>query len=226
MPTLDWLKKEFNYGYDSGNVLSVIPNRQRRIEEKRIGGSYRKVFMEAVLPYLKPDSVVLELGPGKGSWSRAILENIPDGQLHVVDYQDVSRWLEPEKYDKRLICHKVDDNLFSSVEDDCFDFFWSFGVLCHNNVEQIGEILKNSLCKMKPGGVAVHQYADWKKLEIWGWKKGRVPLEFKDKKDEDIWWPRNDEATMVDIAKEAGWEVLNGDLGLLRRDSIILLKRA
>ena len=26
MPTLDWLKKEFQYGYDSGNILSLIPN--------------------------------------------------------------------------------------------------------------------------------------------------------------------------------------------------------
>lgn len=226
MPTLDWLKKEFSYGYDSGDILSFIPNSQRRSEERIIGGSYRKVFIKAALPYLKADSVVLELGPGKGSWSRAILKNIPNGQLHVVDYQDITRWLKPEKYNGRLICHKVNDNSFSSVKDNYFDFFWSFGVLCHNNVEHIRQILTNSLPKMKHGGVAIHQYADWSKLEAWGWKKGAVPAEFKNKKDEEIWWPRNDERTMVGIAEETGWKVLTGDLNLVKRDSIIVLKRA
>ncbi len=43
MPTIDWLKQEFGYGYDSGNVTSFFASRVRRSEEKRIGGSYRKV---------------------------------------------------------------------------------------------------------------------------------------------------------------------------------------
>jgi len=34
MPKLDWIKKEFDYGYDSGDVLSIIPNAIRRKEEK------------------------------------------------------------------------------------------------------------------------------------------------------------------------------------------------
>lgn len=225
MPTLDWLKREFNYGYDSGDILSLIPNSKRRSEERIIGGSYKNVFINAVLPYIKSDSVVLELGPGKGSWSRAILKNISNGELHVIDYQDISAWLNPEKYHGRLIGHKVNDSSFSCVKDECFDFFWSFGVLCHNNTENIRVILKNALPKMKHGGVAVHQYGDWKKLEAWGWKKGAIPIEFKDKKDDEIWWPRNDERTMVAIAEEAGWKVLSGDLNLLKRDSIIVLKR-
>ena len=35
MPTIDWLKKEFDYGYDSGNVLGLLANKVRRGEEKR-----------------------------------------------------------------------------------------------------------------------------------------------------------------------------------------------
>ena len=73
MPTIDWLKQEFGYGYDSGNVTSFFANRVRRNEEKRIGGSYRRVFKEAIRPFVKSDSNVLELGPGKGSWSRSIM---------------------------------------------------------------------------------------------------------------------------------------------------------
>jgi hypothetical protein len=67
MPTLDWLRAEFQYGYDSGDVLARLPGFVRFREERAIGGSYRKVFLNAAAPYLRPESRVLELGPGKGS---------------------------------------------------------------------------------------------------------------------------------------------------------------
>lgn len=226
MPTLDWLKKEFDYGYDSGNILSPIPNLRRLREEKLIGGSYRDVFFKAILPYLKSDSIVLELGPGKGSWTRAILKYIPQGQLHTVDFQDVEKWLTPNKYSGRLICHKIQDNSYVNFPDNYFDFFWSMGVFCHNNLEYIEEILKNVLPKMKQGGIAVHQYSDWEKLNRYGWKKGGVPIDFKNKKDNEIWWVRNNQSSMSSVASKVGWKVINSDLNLLKRDSIIVLKKS
>lgn len=225
MPTLDWLKKEYSYGYDSGNVLSIIPNFRRFRDERRIGGSYRQVFLKGVLPYIKPDSVVIELGPGKGSWSRAILNYIPEGKLHTLDFQDVSPWLKPENYGGRLVCHQVENSSFSCLDDNCFDFFWSFGVLCHNNLENIREILQNSLQKMKVGGVAIHQYGDWEKLNDYGWKKGKVPERFKNLPNDEIWWPRNNQQMMSSLAKEVGWQVISPDLGLVKRDSMIALRR-
>ena len=50
MPKLDWHKTAFSAGYDSGNVLSLFPNKMRRYEEKRIGGSYRNIFKKGMLP--------------------------------------------------------------------------------------------------------------------------------------------------------------------------------
>lgn len=224
MPSLEWLRKEFDYGYDSGNVLALIPGRTRLIEELKCGGSYRKVFNKALRPHLRPDSKVLELGPGKGSWSRAILKFIPSGELHTVDFQDVTRWLDPLAFSGRLVCHQTPDNTFGGVPDDYFDFFWSFGVLCHNEVASIRDILIHARRKVKTGGLSVHQYGDWEKLDQYGWRKGKVPEDFKTKPDDEIWWPRNDQATMCRVAKEAGWEVIAADQGLLRRDSIILLR--
>ncbi|MDJ0579616.1 class I SAM-dependent methyltransferase [Crocosphaera sp.] len=225
MPTIDWLKQEFDYGYDSGDVLSLTPNETRIEEEKLSGASYGEVFLKAVAVHLKPDAKVLELGPGKGSWSRAILRHIPEGELQVVDFQDVKQWLQPQNYQGRLICHLVQDNSFSMVPDNYFDFFWSFGVLCHNNIDNIAQILKNALPKVKPGGLAVHQYGDWNKLDDYGWEKGGVPVTFQQQPDDQIWWPRNNRATMNSIAQKAGWSVITADLGLVKRDSIIVLRR-
>jgi hypothetical protein len=225
MPTLDWLKKEFDYGYDSGNVLGLVPNKTRRSEEKRIGGSYRQVFKRAILPFLKPDSVVLELGPGNGAWSRAILKHIPQGQLITVDYQDVTQWLDPDQYGGRLIPHQVTDNSFSCIEDGSIDFLWSMGVMCHNNQTHIREIQSGAYPKMKSGAYGCHQYANWDKLDRYGWRRGGVPAEFRNQKDDDIWWPRNTQQDMVSLSLDTGWSVIKPDLGLLRRDSIIQLRR-
>jgi hypothetical protein len=89
MPTLSWLQQEFTYGYDSGDILSLIPRGVRRSEEERSGGSYRRVFKKALQPHLRSDAKVFELGPGKGSWSRAILRHIAQGELHTVDFQAI-----------------------------------------------------------------------------------------------------------------------------------------
>ena len=136
MPTIEFLKNQFPDGFDSGDILAPTDTR-RCSQEIASGGSYQQVFYAAIDPWLRPDSEVLELGPGAGSWSRAILTRMPRGKLHAVDFQDVAKWLKPDLYGGRLACYRVHDNSFSCIEDNSIDFFWSFGVFCHNNIEHI-----------------------------------------------------------------------------------------
>lgn len=226
MPTLDGLRKLFPRGYNSGNVLARIPGPRRIIEEVRIGASYREVFLHAVQPYITPTSKVLELGPGSGSWTRAILKHVPHGEVHTVDFQDVSRWIRPQPGGGKLVCHRVSDNSFSGVADATFDFFWSFGVLCHNNQEHIREIFRNALPKLKPGALAAHEIGDWHKLERLGWGlRWGVPARFKNMPDDAIWWPRNSAEQTCQMAVEEGWEVVERDLGVLRRDSLCVFRK-
>ncbi len=227
MPDQSWLKKEFQYGYDSGDVLALEPDEARRKEEEVIGGSYREVFLKGLLPHLREDSRVLELGPGRGSWTRAILTHVARGEVQTADFQDVTPWLKPENYGGRLVCRRVTDNTFRDFPDDHFDVFWSFGVLCHNNAEDVKEILANARPKLVAGAVCVHQYADWVKMEA---SKGTtycgLPANYRDLPDADIWWPRNDQARMAEIIRAAGYECLSIDLDLVKRDSIAVFRKA
>lgn len=228
MTTTGHLMHLFSAGYDSGDILKRWPNRVRRHEERRIGGSYRRCFMEAARPHLHDSSVVMELGPGRGSWTHALLTYVPRGQVHTVDFVEVSEWLRAEDHGGRLVNHRVQDDSFDSLPDDAFDFFFSFGVLCHNTTRAIGEIMGNALPKMRPGGIAIHQYGDWDKLQQLGWGDARhgVPAEYRELPDEHErnLWPRNDPKTMVAVCREAGWVVEEPDLGLFRRDSVIRLR--
>ena len=153
------------------------------------------------------------------------MKYIPQGELTTLDFQDVSKWLHPEKYNGRLKCVQVSNNNYDELKDGYFDLFWSWGVLCHNNQDSIREILTNAFPKMKKGGLAIHQYGDWEKLEKYGWEKGAVPVSFKQQPDDEIWWPRNTQKDMVKLAESAGWKVIQSDLNLVQRDSIILLQK-
>lgn len=225
MPTTEWLKKEFDYGYTSGDILSSRPDERRSSEERECGGSYHYYFTKKVLPLLRPDAHVLELGPGGGDWTRALLTHLPQGAVHTCDFQDVRPWLQPDRYPDRLHCHQVHDSSFDCIKDNSFDLFFSFGVLVHCNKELIAEILKNAIRKVKPGGHAIHNYADWDKLDAWGWEKGCVPTRFQNLPDDDIWWPRNTKQEMVHMARQAGWNVLMEDIDCFKRDGVILLQR-
>lgn len=225
MPTLEWLRKEFSYGYSSGDVTSWFPDKRRRGEEDQIGGSYRRFFRRHVLPRLRKDSRVLELGPGRGSWTRPLLSAVPQGRVHTVDFQDVTPWLRPERWGGRLVCHRATDLSFAGVPDAFFDLFFSVGVLVHNNAGDIEALMSNARGKVKPGGLAIQHYADWRKLDALGWlDKHNIPARFKDEPDEKIWWPRNDQETMRALCQRAGWRVLEIDLGCFARDSVCLLQ--
>jgi len=226
MPTYEALQQLFPNGYNSGDVLSRIASPRRLIEEIRCGANYRQVFLDGVEPYLQVDSKVMELGPGNGSWTRPLLQRVPQGELHAVDFHDVSAWIKPRDGSGELTCYQVTDNSFTQLPNSYFDFFFSFGVLCHNNAEHRGEILANSLSKMKPGGIAWHMIGDWKKLDTldWGLRWG-VPVKFKLMRDDEIWWPRNDAESFCAAAEAAGWEIVARDLNLIKRDSICVLRR-
>ncbi len=225
MPTVEWLKQEFHYGYRSGDILSQTPDEQRAKEERVIGGSYKYFFIKKVLPFLTESSKVLELGPGGGDWTRALLQSMPEGLVHTCDFQDVRPWLQPESYAGRLQCHQVTDNSFSCVDDNFFDVFFSFGVLVHCNKELIVEILHNALPKIKPGGHAILNYNCWEKLANYGWENGGIPVKFQQLSDDEIWWPRNSVAEMEAMALRAGWAVLEKDMNCFKRDGIIVLQR-
>jgi hypothetical protein len=222
MATLDWLKSAFAHGYDSGDILDPLPSSRRLRQEVLIGGSYQEAFRKGVLPFIRPDSTVLELGPGRGSWSRAILQHLPQGRLEAIDFVDVRDWLRDALETGRFVFHHASDLSFSCVEDGKFDFFWSFGVLCHHTIEQIREILANSRPKMKPGAVAVHQYGDWNKF----FESGRMVhfADFAAAPDSEHWWPSNTAEAMRAVSEATGWTVLFDDLGVFKRDGLIVLK--
>ena len=57
-------------------------------------------------------------------------------------------------------------------------------------------------------------------LDRYGWQRGGVPKDFQEMKDDEIWWPRNNQKDMVSLSLKAGWSVIKPDFGLLGRTSL------
>jgi hypothetical protein len=223
--TKEFMLTAFSYGYSSGDVLSEVIDASRKSEEAKLGGSLNDVVQKAMRPFITPNSRILELGPGAGSWTRALLNLVPHGEVHTIDFLDVTKFIDPAEYSNRLFCHQIANDDYSFLPDNFFDFYFSFGVFVHYGSADRLRLLKKALPKMRARGYAVHEYGDWKKLDAYGWDRGGVPEDFKDKPDEEIWWPRNDAHLMAATARVAGWNVIASDLGLFLRDGVIVLSR-
>jgi len=225
MPIRASLVSDHAHGWDSGEITSKEPDALRAYEESKIGGSLYEVFQKAIQPFVVPNSRVLELGPGRGSWTRAILSLVPNGEVHTIDIHDFTRFMDPSSWPGRLHCHQITENDYRFLPDSYFDFFFSYGVFCHFTRNERHEILEQALPKVRPGGYSVHMYADWKKLDTFGWTAGGVPEDFKWRADDASWWPRNNACDMAQTAKAAGWRVETADLNILKRDGIVVLRR-
>jgi hypothetical protein len=167
-----WSKEAFANGYSSGTVVGPLqdgdPETELRLfEDKRIGGSLSEFFESGVRPYLKPDSRVLEFGPGKGSWTRALFSEVTSGQIHTVDLQDIRPWVQDliDQCPGRFFTHQVPfgEAVYGFLKDDYFDVFFSFGVFCHMDLDALEKFLVRIKPKLKKEALCIAEYSDWEK---------------------------------------------------------------
>jgi phospholipid N-methyltransferase len=197
-----WSKNTFAEGYSTGSITDLYDeNKEERdlalLEEKKLGGSVSDFIANAVKPLLKPDDCVLELGPGKGSFTRGLFTMITKGQIHTIDLQDIRPWVQDliTKFEDRFFMHQVEigDFEYNFLEDDFFDTFFSFGVFCHMNLTDIERFLLKLRQKLKKDAICIAQYSDWQKagnycldpegqsynLEAYNMLTTEYPFEFK-----------------------------------------------
>lgn len=110
-----------------------------------------------LIPNIKPDSQVLEIGPGHGRWSALIPERIQKGVLHLVD-------LSPsclEFCKKRLVAHSNvrymvnDGRLLGQIQDAAIDFVWSFDTFVHIEEPEIRSYARELARVMKHQSMGV-----------------------------------------------------------------------
>ena len=111
-----------------------------------------------VTPYVTPQAVVLEIGPGGGRWTRYLLAA---RMVYAIDYhQELLDELAVHFRPDNLIPIKNSGTDLPGVPADSIDFVFSFGVFVHLDLDLIDGYLHSFKPVLKCGGNVVLQYAD------------------------------------------------------------------
>lgn len=119
-------------------------------------------YLVCIRPWLRPDTIALEIGPGRGAWTRALL---PAREVHVLDARsaaDNGFW-EHVGEASHVHYHQVEDFSCRALPDDHFDYMFSFGCLCHVSFDGVTAYAENLLPKLRAGARCFWMVADYHK---------------------------------------------------------------
>lgn len=156
-----------------------------------------------VVPYVTPNSVTLEIGPGGGRWTRYLL---PSKRLYVVDYHaELLAELRRNFNMPNMVFIKNNGADFPEVPAGCVDFLFSFGVFVHLELETISRYLESMRSVLKPGANVVLQYSD----------KNKIMAQM------NPGFSHNSPETMRSLVVERGYRVLEEDVTTLWHSALI-----
>jgi ubiquinone/menaquinone biosynthesis C-methylase UbiE len=122
-------------------------------------GDPRSSLERTTFPYLRPDSIVCEIGPGTGRFSRQIAARLNQGKLHLVDH---SSWLVGflQRYfhsNKNVHVH-LGDGCSLQFNDCEIDLVCSFGTLTAFKLGQFYACSREFFRVLRPGDYGIIDY--------------------------------------------------------------------
>ena len=180
---------------------------------RNLPGNLAKVRKRYVEPYVTPETVALEIGPGGGRWTRYLL---PAREVIVVELnREFFSYLEerfPEAAGK-LRFYETSGYELNGIDDETVDFAFSFGTFVHIDPEGIDAYLGEIRRVLRPAGVATIHYGDRSKKFFAGRPPGFAG--FSDM----------DGDTMERFAVGHGFELVAHDRKLLNHSNVAVLSR-
>lgn len=130
-------------------------------------GGYMSVlhatYLAAIRPYVGEDTVALEIGPGRGAWTRCLLPAREVWAVDVLSAEHNNFWSYVGNHE-HVRYLQVDDFSCRDLPDDHFTYLFSFGCLCHVSFEGTRSYLENLWPKLRPGAECFVMVADYDKL--------------------------------------------------------------
>jgi Methyltransferase domain len=125
-------------------------------------GLYHAIYLACIKPYLGPASTVLELGPGRGAWTRTLL---PAREIWCLDalaaeHNGFWEYVGPAPHVNYV---QVADFSCAMLPDGKFDYLFSYDTLCHVSFDGIEAYVRNLRPKLKEGAHCFLMVADFDK---------------------------------------------------------------
>lgn len=147
-------------GYFEGDPLDPLgPSKYRRIGYISL---LHAIYLACIKPYIHQDSFVLEIGPGRGAWTKTMLKVKEIWCLDAKSREDnqIDQYLE---YPNNLTYFQVTDFSCKMLPNDTFTYMFSYGCLCHVPWTGIQQYAENLYEKLKTGAQAFWMVADYDK---------------------------------------------------------------
>lgn len=121
-------------------------------------------YLYCIRPYVRADTHALEIGPGRGGWSRAMLGARELWCLDALSAEHNSFWeYVGAQHKDRVRYLQVNDSPCSQLPDNHFTFLFSFGCFCHLSWASQLEYYRGLFTKLRPGANAFVLFADYEK---------------------------------------------------------------
>lgn len=250
---LDRYKQIWRGGYFGGDPLDPIGARE--YGDMSLISVNHALYQAYVRPFIKPDTRVLEIGPGRGAWTRTMVgaKEIWCADALSAEHNMFWEYVGRQHADK-IHYHQVSDFSLDFVPDDYFDFIFSFGAFCHITAEGQKAYHESLFKKAKPGAKAVIMIADFDKFNesydnlhhlraiqptlqglyyslkfnvghILNRLKGRVHMDKADKSVTPGRFYHLGVKASCEHLEALGWRVILPDVGLNHRDAVLFFEK-
>lgn len=207
-------------------------------------------YLRCIKPYITNETVALEIGPGRGGWTKALL---PAKEIWVLDALSAEHngFFEYLNHPKNVKYIQVEDFRCTALPENHFDYMFSFGCLCHVSFDGISEYAENIFDKLKSGANCFWMIADrqkyqdfrgasekfnvWRRLApekrnlaplkwMFGYFAKKTEAAFLQTDDFDQkqgqWHDAGTERT-CEMLERIGYRIVDRDVGTIPRDPII-----
>lgn len=121
-------------------------------------------YLVCIRPYVGRETRVLEIGPGRGAWTRCFVAQQAK-EITCVDVVSAERnrfWQHVGEQDTvRYV--EVGDISLQELPEDAFDYWFSFGVFCHLSPAVFEAYLRSIYAKLRDGAHGFFLIADYEK---------------------------------------------------------------
>lgn len=154
-------------------------------------------------PYISPQAVIAEIGPGGGRWTRYMLEA---KKIYAVDYHQELLDELRSNFDRPNIEYIRNSGTdFPGVPNNAVDLIFTFGTFVHLELDVIKSYLVNMKRLLKPFATAVVHYSD----------------KTKEAARRNVTFSENDPEKMRALVRACGYELHEEDTQSLRHSSIV-----
>lgn len=189
------------------------------------GVTFYEIYQACIEPFVKEDTLALEIGAGRGNWTKALL---PAKEVWILEALSLRRnkIFDYLNYPKNLNYTQVHDFECNELPDDYFDFLFSYGCFCHLPYEGIVSYMTNCFPKMKEGGVGIVMISDWTKHPDFAGGIDRITgLNEENYKWYPGCWTPNNSKKMSALLSKIGWTVIDADYLKCKRDTLVYFKK-